>query len=720
MASMLVPTTRRVAAALSGSTHLQTNEDLLNELLSANPTAGVQIADEEQALDIAQNHPSICFGNAHGGRVRVCWGFSKLHRLGHPLDGRTLCIEGDVTNYGAINVTHIDESNFALAPSVLVHSVDDIIAHFEASPNATYLDPPAGTRSQTLSLRYRKTFRVPHVAAAPLMEYAEGVTPREYFTVIYPTLDTAGKKEAWKMVTEQFQVLAMAETPGGIKSVAELDHPPPVVRMDDFVERVMNAKLFELLPERRDNGTAAGLQNLNSTLATGFTSMQAHNEAQRDAQMALQQQKEEEKKKKKTLEGKLGQLLAKRILRALQISREADIPDGLVWPLWCTSTESKSPESFRQALAETVTEMARKAGELEAVPDITLAMATGIMQGKFGKVSLDDPGTGWFCNFLLYGKVPADFTKAQIEKSRAGESSNVTLTPNEASELLKFRTFLPATHEASRNVHRMLMVARAVFPMGHPFINHLKDIESQWSNHHDVIDNCVLANTALDASKGIILLETFSIKINRYWSEINAGSNPTFPPPSRLFTQMKDRESWIPHLTPAYMECLGLKHFTGVRNDFWLENMLGGGGCAVRRAVEEIGARAAEGVTAISGNNPRAGGTPPGGIGQLGTNTSKGTNTSIKNDEYNDVLFDEFRRRKLNGKEIPIRYFKDDAVKNVPLPKSKFGAASMCLAWHVKGMCNSKCGLASDHSSYSAAEYAPLVSWCQTCYPAGE
>ena len=51
------------------------------------------------------------------------------------------------------------------------------------------------------------------------------------------------------------------------------------------------------------------------------------------------------------------------------------------------------------------------------------------------------------------------------------------------------------------------------------------------------------------------------------------------------------------------------------------------------------------------------------------------------------------------------------------LPKSKVNVTNpMCLAWHSKGQCNSRCPCAYDHIQYSAPELAPLASWCAIGY----
>ena len=48
----------------------------------------------------------------------------------------------------------------------------------------------------------------------------------------------------------------------------------------------------------------------------------------------------------------------------------------------------------------------------------------------------------------------------------------------------------------------------------------------------------------------------------------------------------------------------------------------------------------------------------------------------------------------------------------------KVDGKPMCLAWHVKGMCNPEaCPRAPDHVEYSVEEYQPLGGWCAQNYP---
>jgi hypothetical protein len=49
-----------------------------------------------------------------------------------------------------------------------------------------------------------------------------------------------------------------------------------------------------------------------------------------------------------------------------------------------------------------------------------------------------------------------------------------------------------------------------------------------------------------------------------------------------------------------------------------------------------------------------------------------------------------------------------------PCPHSQ--SVTMCLAYHVKGYCNVRCGRAADHVSYSARDNTALLAWCREHY----
>ena len=53
--------------------------------------------------------------------------------------------------------------------------------------------------------------------------------------------------------------------------------------------------------------------------------------------------------------------------------------------------------------------------------------------------------------------------------------------------------------------------------------------------------------------------------------------------------------------------------------------------------------------------------------------------------------------------------------KNIPWPKTARGDR-FCPTYHIKSMCNTRCGHAADHRPHSAEEDAVLVTWCEKYY----
>jgi hypothetical protein len=53
--------------------------------------------------------------------------------------------------------------------------------------------------------------------------------------------------------------------------------------------------------------------------------------------------------------------------------------------------------------------------------------------------------------------------------------------------------------------------------------------------------------------------------------------------------------------------------------------------------------------------------------------------------------------------------------KGRALPKNAQGV-DMCVSYHVKGICNSRCGRKGDHRAHSEAETKSLLAWCVVAF----
>ena len=53
--------------------------------------------------------------------------------------------------------------------------------------------------------------------------------------------------------------------------------------------------------------------------------------------------------------------------------------------------------------------------------------------------------------------------------------------------------------------------------------------------------------------------------------------------------------------------------------------------------------------------------------------------------------------------------------KGHALPKNAQGL-DMCVSYHVKGLCNTRCGRSADHRAHNAAETKDLLAWCVAAF----
>ena len=103
---------------------------------------------------------------------------------------------------------------------------------------------------------------------------------------------------------------------------------------------------------------------------------------------------------------------------------------------------------------------------------------------------------------------------------------------------------------------------------------------------------------------------------------------------------------------------------------------------------------------------------------------SKGHNLPQEHLAYHMPLFLEYKKRKKGGNAIMYRQAVRNLILKGDLPElspSKVDGKPMCLAWHVKGICNSEtCPRTPDHVDYSVAEYQTMCGWCSDNYPKEE
>ena len=119
------------------------------------------------------------------------------------------------------------------------------------------------------------------------------------------------------------------------------------------------------------------------------------------------------------------------------------------------------------------------------------------------------------------------------------------------------------------------------------------------------------------------------------------------------------------------------------------------------------------------GPNAEAGVGGRGGVGG-GRNMDSGggsrgagdgpSNTICRNVNYRQPMFQRFSVLPRRVRDIVL------AAANPPPMSPHDNTCQMCVSYHVKGMCNDRCGRSADHAAHTLAQDNLLLEWCNTNY----
>ncbi|MHA7856415.1 hypothetical protein [Marinobacter shengliensis] len=167
------------------------------------------------------------------------------------------------------------------------------------------------------------------------------------------------------------------------------------------------------------------------------------------------------------------------------------------------------------------------------------------------------------------------------------------------------------------------------------------------------------------------------------WTDMQARSPAAIAPPQymELFTKVRYNEPWCPHFPPGYL-------------------------VASTPTPAPAPAPAPTPAPAPAPAPTPAPAPHSDGRSQLG-DSSAPSNSRLNNLQWKEQ-FAPFKAAASRVRDIKARC----QQANIALPKGADGRLR-CLAFHVKGMCNERCGQRADHKVATAAEDEVLLEWCQ-------
>lgn len=380
------------------------------------------------------------------------------------------------------------------------------------------------------------------------------------------------------------------------------------------------------------------------------------------------------------------------LLRITQTATSAELP-----PLWQELAETNKTQRrlvIQRSLDEALQVVIPGGGRSHV---ITPSLAKKICDLEFRMTNPEDLATG-LQPFVLVQTTPSERQAAQTlvdsyDTVMAGASASLT----DAQQLIAHDTaVLPRTSVQARTCltyWRALML----ITMGpyHPWTVALGAFLAQYLARENEIELVVPRDSQQPRSMVPALMVRWIQLRWEDWlqTQWNSPNNVPVPNVLELFSHLRVGFAWEPPIPPQYLQ------------------------------------RARPGTPAAPGPPTMPSVTNPSPPGEIPTpprdvNPGVGALTAVRNIHYSEADFGTFRQLPIRIRDLllrhaatppPISSYDSPAHRNRSNPREPI---RMCLSFHVKGMCNARCGRACDHQPLTDAKRQELVAWCTAHYVA--
>ena len=662
----------------------------LNNAGANTTTAGIRDA----LAASGSQHLLIAVTIVAGGKARayVCpfrWE-DGLTNNNPALVNKYFALEGELIGSQGHTV-EIDRGVFDLLnQQVAVPTVATILAAYAADATAAQLGPYTAADAGTEIVKTRRIVPIPHVLVGPWLAEADGIDAPRFWRVYYPLIVAAGQENDCAALIQFFQIEVTVPPNGaaGDPSLLDTARPSPPPRNPVLLGRVQKILEEHFVQLRRD---AATQQTNQIATAVGVLAQQSRRQYEEAKQ-------EKADAKAATVEKMLGLDNLRRLLIMTRMPNEGQLTAQC--PFYQKLADV--PKAQRLGVLESSIQAAMDAkGHRHLSFPSSAGLLSNTLNLQWHRANEDSLTTGLLGNPFLFGDTDEEHQQSVNLQVYMMEAGGAAMSSADAASLLKLDVKLPGENHSVNNICRMDALCSILLPNNHPFRTYIAKHLSALESYMPKWERMEMSSPLLQPAKGAFHLQYLALRVSRYWQDQSVSVTPiTLPDPEELFRELDYRRPWEPTMSSVLRSKLKLDV---------LSQMRGGTipGLDLSTDTSTVSDLTTPSLASLARALAGGGGTGSGG---------SGTST---NPHFNEVLFGDYRRRQVNGKPIPARDLRRKiAAGELPeLPKSKYCAHPMCLAYHVKGMCNPTCPRVGDHKEYSAEEYNPLVEWCTQHYP---
>lgn len=418
---------------------------------------------------------------------------------------------------------------------------------------------------------------------------------------------------------------------------------------------------------------------VQNRIAEGLQSLVA---AQQDQQRSDEARRQQEKTKKPSEYFGIAGL--RKLMRWCHVFHEDDLP-----PIYASIASAPKGQT-RLVIQNAIGEACEQAGLDHLDIQITTALSKRIADLEWASRVPDDLSLG--LHPFVIGYVTPEETELQQEQNRVADLLyNGEAAPSLSDTQLLLnnqQVYIPRKLVEARVAHeRALMLWTVLLGGNHVFTQnsrqHLEELRKQElkltqakprnPQHVHLVPALITRNTQL---------------YTNYWLSKQKQSEATVPVPnmSTIFQDIDLDHDWAPNFPKQYLKTPPSTNLPTQQNQSQNQH-----------------------------RTPSGQSTPTPDPGSLGASTGSNPQSrqrSIQRNPTFNPAFETFRAMSLLTRRVKT-YCQN---KNIALPRNERVNSSMCLAYHVKGMCNTNCAAVADHVEHTAAEDQMLATWLTSNY----
>jgi hypothetical protein len=316
---------------------------------------------------------------------------------------------------------------------------------------------------------------------------------------------------------------------------------------------------------------------------------------------------------------------------------------------------------------------------------MTPSLAKKIVNVSWAMVSMDDLDTG-IHHFHVVQQSPEGMAAARHLVSTYellhGEGTSLSLDDAERLATVESTSIPLSWIQARHTIGNLVLLCHVFLGTAHPLTQNLV-LHFHTMVSKEIHLEHMMAPTATTVPRHLLpcyYTRWQQIRFSRWFSRQMVSPSPVPAPDfNALLEDIEDKSNWLPDFPAHYIP--------------------------TSRGAQPVITPPAATPPAVP-PSPRV---PPAGSGAGAS--PQPTNTRIDNTAFNDTLFGRFRS--LPGCTMPLlRARWAAATPPIEQPSSADGSRPRCLAFHVRGLCNSICRRSSDHIPATAADDAILAAFC--------